>query len=89
MDCSHVCNHFCKQELRLFGVPLTHGLIAGLMYAVSYGFSRLALLEFDYLTKDMDAVQTLVNIGKNRESKRTGSNTFVNVTEIWSPDDVA
>ena len=76
------------QELRLFGVPLTTGVINGLTYAISYGFCRLGLLEFDFLTRDMGIVQELVEIGKNRERKHTGSNTYVNVTEIWSPDDV-
>jgi hypothetical protein len=75
------------QELRLFGVPLTSGVINGLTYSVSYGFCRLGLLEFDYLTRDKDIVQNLVEIGRNRERKRTGSNTFVNVTEIWTPAD--
>ena len=87
MSRQHIICVLCIQELRLFGVPLTREVINGLTYAVSYGFCRLALLEFDYLTRDMAEVQSLVNIGKNRERKRTGSNTFVNVTEIWSTED--
>ena len=71
----------------MFGAPLTRGVIRGLTYAVSYGCCRLALLEFDYLTRDAEQVRTLVDIGKNRERKRAGSNTFVNVTEIWSVGD--